>query len=190
MTESDAQLIHAVRSGRPDAFEALVRRYLRSAYAVALARTGVPEDAEEVCQDAFLVALERLADCREPDRFAGWLFEIVRNRALNLVRARTVRATAPLDEAATAGGHDTPLHDAARAGLRGHLLAALDRLTATQREVVLLHDVDGWRHREIATRLGLAAGTVRFHLHQARKALRAQLAGRYAEEVEGWATNS
>lgn len=182
MTGSDGDLVAQALRGRTEAFAALVERYLRAAYAVALARTGEPADAEDVVQDAFLAALERLADCREPERFGGWLLEIVRNRALNHVRGRTVRDAIPLETIEIAARGAGPEKDAERAALRDDLMAALAGLSPVQRDVVLLHDLEGWRHAEIGARLGFPEGTARFHLHQARRALRELLAPRYAAE--------
>lgn len=184
MPGSDRDLVTAALRGGTDAFEALVRRHLRAAYAVALARTANPHDAEDVCQDAFIAALERLATLRDPDRFGPWLLEIVRNRALNLLRRRRVRAEEPIEEAAHGGGSD-PGRDLERSALRADLLAALATLDETRREVALLHDVEGWRHAEIAERLGMPEGTVRYHLHEARRTLRERLAGRYGKEIRG-----
>ena len=184
MSGSDGELVRQAREGRTDAFAALVARSLRAAYAVALAHTGDPHDAEDVAQDAFVVALERITQCREPDRFAGWFLEIVRNRALNHVRARTVRQTAPLESAAHAASEGGPEQDAERAALRGDLLDAIALLDPVRREVLLLHDVEGWRHGEIAARLGFAEGTARYHLHEARRAMRERLAARYAAPME------
>jgi RNA polymerase sigma-70 factor (ECF subfamily) len=181
MSGSDGELVAQALRGRTEAFASLVERYLGAAHAVAIARTGNYHDAEDVTQDAFIIALERLAECREPDRFGGWLLEIVRNRALNLTRARTVRAVEPLDEAGGMAASQDPDLDARRATLRGELVAALEDLTPVQREVLLLHDLEGWRHAEIADRLGLAEGTARFHLHHARREMRERLAPRYAE---------
>jgi RNA polymerase sigma-70 factor (ECF subfamily) len=109
----------------------------------------------------------------------------VRNRALNTVRARSLHAAEPLEAAAgtDATEDDGPDTAAERIGLRADLLEALGTLTEIQREVVLLHDVDGWRHAEIADRLGMPEGTVRYHVHQARSALRARLDSRYASEI-------
>ncbi|CAN5139648.1 N/A [soil metagenome] len=181
MLGSDAELVVEALRGQPAAFEALVRRHLRAAYAVALARTSDPHDAEDVCQDAFVTALERLGELKDPERFVAWLLRIVRNRALNLVRARIVRGAQPLETAEDAGPGAGD--GAERIALRADLLEALGALTETQREVVLLHDVDGWRHADIAARLGMPEGTVRYHVHQARSALRARLDGRYASEI-------
>lgn len=185
MPNSDAELIAEVLRGGTWAFEALVRRHLTAVWTTALARTGDPDDADDVCQDAFVIALERLPGLRHPDRFPAWLLEIVRNRALNLTRARRVRQALPLEAAAPAAGLESPSRDAERAILGDNLRAALDGLTPTQRRVVLLHDVQGWPHAEIAARIGIAEGTARYHLHAARQALRRRLAGRYAKEVVG-----
>ena len=68
-----------------------MRRHLRAAYAVALAVLQRPADAEDIAQDAFLVAIERLDECREPARFSGWLVQIVRNRALHALDKRKLR---------------------------------------------------------------------------------------------------
>ena len=175
-SRSDGQLVGLARAGDAQAFEALVRRHLRAAYAVALSGIGNPEDAEDVVQDAFITALEQLDHCRNPERFAAWLLQIVRNRAHNVRRAHKVRQAAPLEESSAATAREDPLRDAERAELRHHLLTGLGTLGEVQREVVLLHDLEGWKHREIAASLGLPEGTVRYHLHQARRALRARLA--------------
>jgi RNA polymerase sigma-70 factor (ECF subfamily) len=171
MEESDAELVARVRRGESRAADRLLERYARAARAVALAVTGSEADADDVCQDAFVSAMERIDDCRRPDRFGGWLLQIVRNRARNALRHAALRRTEPLEGQDLAAG---PAAAAAveRAELRGRLLAALGTLTEAQREVVLLHDLEGWRHVEIADRLELPAGTVRSHLHHARRRLR------------------
>ena len=185
MPGSDRDLVKAALRGRTVAFEALVRRHLRSAYAVALARTGSPHDAEDVCQDAFIAALERLSTLRDPDRFGAWLLEIVRNRALNLIRSPTGAIRGADRGGGGTGRRPRSGREAERSALREDLLGALAVLDETRREVTLLHDVEGWRHAEIAERLGMPEGTVRYHLHEARRTLRERLAGRYGEEIHG-----
>lgn len=144
---------------------------MRAAYSVALSVTKKHEDAEDAAQESFLVALERLEECRSPDRFAGWLMTIVRNRSRNLVRRESLRDSDPVPESASHKG-PTPDRVTEQRELRQHLMDALDGLPEVQREIVLLHDLEGWKHREIAERLDLPSGTVRSHLHFARKALR------------------
>jgi RNA polymerase sigma-70 factor (ECF subfamily) len=183
MTETDAQLIERARRGEGDAFDALVRRHMRAAYAVALAHTGERDDAEDVCQDAFVTVLERLDEVRRPEAFIGWLLQIVRNRAHNLRRHQKVRRAQPLDEAtgAAAKGKGPAAHTE-NEELRAHLIGALERLPPLQREVVLLYDLEGWSHREIAAAVGTSEGAARVHLHHARRALRALLGPTYRQD--------
>jgi RNA polymerase sigma-70 factor, ECF subfamily len=171
MEESDAELVLRVRRGDRWAADRLLGRYLRACRAVALAVTGSAADADDVCQDAFVAAMERIDDCREPDRFGGWLLQIVRNRSRNHLRQRQLRQAEPLDEAAAFGG-PSPASTLERNELRRRIEAALAQLTEAQREVVLLHDLEGWKHAEIGERLELPVGTVRSHLHYARRRLR------------------
>jgi RNA polymerase sigma-70 factor (ECF subfamily) len=171
MEETDAELVLGVRRGDRRAAGRLLERYMRACRAVALAVTGSEADADDVCQDGFVIAIERIDSCRDPARFGGWLLQIVRNRARNLLRDRGLRETLALDEHTPAGSAD-PEAAAERGELRARLRAALGTLPEQQREVVLLHDLEGWKHREIAERLDLPAGTVRSHLHHARRRLR------------------
>lgn len=173
---NDEALVRRVRAGDDDAYGVLVGRYMKAAYAVALSVTGRHEDAEDAVQESFMVALQRLEECRNPERFAGWLLTIVRNRSRNLVRRESLRAVEPIPPGA-AGGGPAPDTVTERAELRERLMEALETLPPVQREIVLLHDLEGWKHREIADRLDLPSGTVRSHLHFARKALRGVLRG-------------
>ena len=81
---TDALLVRRARRGDAAAFEALVRKHYRAAYAIAFGVLGSAMDAEDACQDAFVKALERLDEIRDPNRFGPWLQQIVRNRARNL----------------------------------------------------------------------------------------------------------
>lgn len=182
MASETADLVRSARAGDAAAFEQLVRLHLRAAYSVALAVTNDPNDAEDVTQDAFVAALERLDECKDPERFSGWLLRIVRNRALNLRRAQAVRAAQPLMDAAHAVSRANPEHDTGRALLREELVAALAELTETQRQVVLLHDLEGYKHREIGAVLGISEGASRFHLSTARALLRGLLTARQKGE--------
>lgn len=184
MTESDAALVARARGGDGGAFETLVRRHLRSAYAVALAQLGEEADAQDAVQDAFVTALKRIEECRKPDQFASWLFSIVRNRARDHRRYRQVRDALPLDAAAEASDRRAdPARDAENTELREDLLGALNTLTELQREVILLYDVEGWSHKEIGARLGISDGSARVHLFNARRALRERLTEGHREET-------
>ncbi|MEK9501553.1 RNA polymerase sigma factor [Gaopeijia maritima] len=173
---SDAVLVRRIRTGDDGAYGALVGRYMKSAYAVAYSVTGRHEDAEDAVQESFLVALQRLDECRNPERFAGWLLTIVRNRSRNLVRRESLRSADPIPPGTSNRGPG-PDRVTEQVELREQLQEALETLPPVQREIVLLHDLEGWKHREIADRLDLPSGTVRSHLHFARKALRSVLGG-------------
>jgi RNA polymerase sigma-70 factor, ECF subfamily len=173
-TPTDGELVRRARKGDEVAFGLLVERYQRPAYAVALSVTGRHEDAEDAAQESFLVALDRLEECRSPERFGGWLMTIVRNRSKNLIRRESLRETEQVPHGARSGA-PTPDRVAETTELRRLLEQALLELPDVQRQIVLLHDLEGWKHREIAERLDLPSGTVRSHLHFARKALRKAL---------------
>ena len=176
--ESPALLVARARRGEAEACTLLVRRYLRPAYAVALAVLRRPHEAEDVAQESFAIAFERLDSCREPERFAAWLMQIVRNRARNMLGQLRVRERdpGPADEA------EQPRTDAV--GLRDRLIAALEQLSPAQREVVLLHDLEGWTHGEIAAALDLSEVNSRQYLFQARRTLRGLLAAEAPTEVD------
>ena len=87
---SDAELVERSRRGDTAGFDALVRRHYGAAYVVALSLLGNGMDAEDVCQDAFLKALDRLEECRQPDRFAAWLIRIVGRSRKNEPVATTI----------------------------------------------------------------------------------------------------
>jgi RNA polymerase sigma-70 factor (ECF subfamily) len=170
----DADLIARVLRGDSGAFDALVRRYYRTAFSLALGVLANRHDAEDVCQDAFVKALERLEDCREPSRFIPWLLMIVRNRALSYRSYRKVRETSELLPQ-IAEARDSPITDLARSELADRLEKALGTLSEVQRQVVLLHDLDGLTHREIGEALEMTEVRSRQHLFVARKQLRERL---------------
>ena len=181
---TDGELVEATLRGETQDFGVLVTRYMRPGYLVALSVTGNQEDAQDVAQEAFLVALERLEDCRNPDRFGGWFLTIVRNRARNLLRRERLRRGEELtpEISPDRGG---PAEDLRRVEIRDRLEAGLVALSEVRREVLLLHDLEGWKHREIGERLGIPDGTVRSHLHFARKHLREHLGALQKNTPEG-----
>jgi len=179
--------VRAALQGRDEAFGVLVTRYMRPGYLVALSVTGNPEDAEDVAQEAFLVALERLEDCRNPEKFGGWFLTIVRNRSRNLLRRERLRRGEELSPELSPGPGG-PGEDLRRLEIREQLENGLKGLTEVRREVLLLHDLEGWKHREIAEKLGIPDGTVRSHLHFARKHLRDRLGAFHGSSPEGQET--
>ncbi len=173
-----ASLVIRAQRGDRDSFATLTRTYLRAAYSVALSILGRPSDAEDIAQDALLLAFERLDSCREPDRFAGWLLQIVRNQARNALASRRLRDV-PAEATSEEPCGELPPPDSST--YRSQLLLALSKLTSIRQEVVLLHDLEGWTHAEIAGALQISELMSRQHLFLARRELREQLDGKILE---------
>jgi RNA polymerase sigma-70 factor, ECF subfamily len=170
----DTLLVERVLRGDAEAYGGLVTRHMQRAFAIAFRVVEHRQDAEDVVQDAFVRALERLETLERGRPFRPWFHRIVVNHALNLRRSRKVRTTEAIPED-SASRERTPEDAAAQAELRDRLRAALDDLPEQQRAIVLLADVEDMTSAEIGTVLDMPDGTVRWHLHQARRALRAVL---------------
>lgn len=169
----DAELIGRVRAGDSTAFDGLVALYMRPAFQMAYRVVGHREDAEDLVQESFLAAYQYL-DSFDADRpFGPWLNRIVMNRGANLRRSRMRRQMEPEVESVSAA--PSALEESTRTEARELLLRALATLNERQRMIVTLFDVDGLTSTEIGERLSLAPGTVRWHLHEARRVLRGAL---------------
>jgi RNA polymerase sigma-70 factor (ECF subfamily) len=170
----EVELVARARAGDQDAFGELVARYAGQARRVARAVLGDPDDADDAAQDAFLSALVKLGqfDPRRP--FGPWLLRIVANAATDRRRRRTVRRADALDPGLRSPGPD-PLAEAARHELGARLRAALAELSERRRMAVVLFDVEGYGHGEIARILGIPEGTVRSDVFHARRFLRERL---------------
>ena len=169
----DAALVQRVRAGDDGAFDELVRLYMRQALQVAFRVVGHREDAEDLLQEAFLAAHQYLDSFDASRPFGPWLMRIIANRGANLRRSRTRRQTE--DEVDGVSTAPSALEESERAEMREILTRALATLPERQRLIVTLFDVDGMTSTEIGEMLELAPGTVRWHLHEARRALRAVL---------------
>jgi RNA polymerase sigma-70 factor (ECF subfamily) len=183
--QPDATLVARAQDGDTRAFESLVKRHIRAAHAVALAVLGENADADDAVQDAFLSAMQHLDSCWPAEKFRAWLLTIVRNRAYDLKRRGHVRRAEELEDGTAATRGPSPLELAERSELNARLKTAIETLTDTQREVLMMHDVEGWKHADIAKLLGLAESTVRVHLLHARRRLRTQLMAVAPESGQG-----
>jgi RNA polymerase sigma-70 factor (ECF subfamily) len=126
------------------------------------------EDAEDAVQEGFLHAYRALDRFMPDQPFGAWLYRIMANAALDLVRRRKVRDADELPETVP-----MPFRDPGEADeLRTRLAEALTHLTDRQRSVIVLHDVEGFTHGEIGQMLGIPEGTARSDLHHARASLR------------------
>jgi RNA polymerase sigma-70 factor, ECF subfamily len=165
---TEREWVVAAQAGDQAAFGWLVHRHQRRAYAVARGIVLNHEDAEDAVQDAFLHAFRALDRFRPDQAFGAWLHRIVANAALDLTRRRKVRDADELPETVS-----SPFRDPAEsADLRQRLREGLAALPARQRAVIVLHDVEGYKHAEIGEMLGIPEGTARSDLHYARARMR------------------
>jgi len=173
--ENEVELATRARAGDRAAFGQLVEQFAPQARRVARAVLQDPHDADDAAQDAFLAALVKL-DQYDPRRpFGPWLMRIVANAATDRRRRRTVRQVEPLAPELTGGG-PRPDREAEQSALGDRLRAALAELPERRRIAVVLFDVEGYSHAEIAQILGIPEGTVRSEVFHARRRLRELLA--------------
>jgi RNA polymerase sigma-70 factor (ECF subfamily) len=173
----DAALIASVKRGDPGSREALYHRYKRRVYGLALRIVGA-SDAEEVAQEAFIRIFRGLPKFRGDAALSTWIYRLAVNAALSH-RTRRAGARLPLEENPTDASVEAQVAaepSGADAVLRARLERALAELPAGYRTVVVLHDVEGLEHEEIAAILNCHVGTSKSQLHKARARLRAILA--------------
>jgi RNA polymerase sigma-70 factor, ECF subfamily len=164
--DEDARLVRRARGGDRAAFTRLYERYARLIHGLLLAR--VPRtDVDDLLQDVFLAAWDRLASLRDPGAFGGWLTMIARNRAADFHRGAVEASELPDD----LGAPDrTPERTEALA-----VLEVIKGLPEAYRDTLVLRLVEGMTGPEISTRTGLTEGSVRVNLHRGMKLLREKL---------------
>ncbi len=172
--DEDHALVRAAGKGDMRAFEALYRRHSRRIFAVLWRLCGHEARAEELVQDAFVRAWQALPGFRFESAFSTWLHRLAVNTALMDLRSRAGAEALETDDAALEFQAT-----ADSAGTRTALALDLERAIATlpprARAVLVLYDIEGWKHEEIATELGMAVGSSKAQLHRARQLLRARL---------------
>jgi RNA polymerase sigma-70 factor (ECF subfamily) len=166
----EPQLVCRAKRGDREAFAALVERYADQAFAVAYGFLQHVEDSEDLVHDAFIRALERLDSLKPGSSFGAWFYRLLVNTALN--RRKYLARRRMEDVPMTAAGGASPAIDSERAELRSRLAWALAKLPAELETIVILHDLEGFTHPEIARVLDIPEGTCRSHLSRARRMLR------------------
>ena len=159
------RLVRDAQRGDREAFAQLYQRFARMVHGIVLARID-RTDVDDVVQDVFVTALDRLGDLREPAAFGGWLAAIARHRATDHGR-KTVVTDVLTDSAAST--RDADRLDALA------ILNAVRSLPEAYRETLMLRLVEGMTGAEIADRTGLTAASVRVNLHRGMKLLREKL---------------
>jgi len=172
---SDEALARRVQEGDRAAMELLVRRYLRPVHTVAASFLTSTEEIEDAAQETFLRvigAMERY-DAERP--FAPWLYQIARNVARNRLSAISRWRLVDLSPEDTPSPFPGPEEAAERAEVLRRVQVELSRLPDQRQTAFRLVDVEGYASEEVARLMGITAGTVRAHVHHARRALRAAL---------------
>ncbi|MFQ5680054.1 MAG: RNA polymerase sigma factor [Gemmatimonadota bacterium] len=175
-------LVVAVQEGDRAAFSVLVHRYMEPAYAVSISLLHREQDAEDAVQAAFLRALEKIDQLRPGSPFGPWFYRVLRSTCLNLRRREALRTHEAM--AVEPAGRSDPASDLERKEMRQRLLEALEQVPEAQRLAVLLYDLEGYDHTEIAEILEIASGTSRANLHHGRRALREILGAESGEADE------
>ena len=170
---SEQDLIQSARQGDADAIRRLYDRHSSQVYAVARRLTGDDALAEDCAQEAWMRALRGLPSYRGDAAFSTWLHRIAINSALGVRRQVWQRQDreSPLQETIPSPyPHEAPV-------LRLRLERALKALPQGMRQVLILHDVEGFTHQEIGDLLGVDPGTSKSQLFRARAKMRAHLKG-------------
>ena len=170
-SDETAALVALAARGDVSAFERLYARSAGRVYAVCIRMTGDPQRARELTHDAFVRAWERLSTFRGEAAFETWMHRLAVNVVLTATRGerrRAARFVATTDEP-DAGSDPAYGRSAPDVETRVDLERAIAALPPRAREVFVLHDVEGYRHEEIADRLELETSSVRAQLHRARR---------------------
>jgi len=171
----DGPLARSAGCGDVTAFEALYRRHSGRVHGVILRLVGGNAGrAEDLTQEAFVRAWQALPSYRFESAFTTWLHRLAVNTALMEIRGRAGNEDRETDDTAL---EHIPSHDTAGQRMREQI--DLERAVATlperARAVLVLHDIEGWKHEEIAAELGMAVGSSKAQLHRARNLLRTRL---------------
>jgi len=178
-SESATDLELAARSatGDVEAFEKLYEMHRRRVYSLCYRMLGNPTDAEDMTQEVFIQLYRKIGTFRGDSAFTTWLHRLTVNQVLMYLRRRGVRLEETTEEGdmrdVVQQGTERP--DAMPIIDRIALDQAIAQLPAGYRTVVLLHDVEGYEHEEIAALLGCSVGTSKSQLHKARLKLRSLL---------------
>jgi RNA polymerase sigma-70 factor (ECF subfamily) len=181
----EMELVRRARSGDLEAYDELVKRYQERIYATVYHMTSNHEDANDLAQDSFIKAFQALKSFKGGSSFYTWLYRIAVNKTINFLKQRKNRTHMSLNDLDfnTENNPDlvalisdkTPRREAGLSELQEKLNEALLKLSEPHRLVVVLHDVQGQSHEEIAKIMDCNIGTVRSRLFYARQQLQAWL---------------
>jgi RNA polymerase sigma-70 factor (ECF subfamily) len=169
--EADAIAINRVLSGDTQAFAQIVSRYQAPLYRYAVSIVLDHEAAADMVQDAFVRAYTHLADCRDRLRFHAWIFQTLRHRCLDYLKAPRRRDVSLEAAAWVADSGEGPGARVERLRLRGDIMRALAELPPAQREAFLMHYVEGMSYERMAELLSASVSALKMRVARAREAL-------------------
>ena len=169
-------LVDAARAGDARAFDALVARYRKRIFALALHITRSASEADDIAQDVFLKAYRALPEFAGRSQFFTWVYRMTVNRSLNVRRDRARRGEDMLDDprlelALAVDGHSDPGRVSELRQRYARLLRALDALPVDMRTTVILVSLQGLAHGEVAVVQKVSEGTIAWRMHEARRRL-------------------
>jgi RNA polymerase sigma-70 factor (ECF subfamily) len=184
--KDECVLIERAKAGDGNAFDEMTKRYSEKAYSIAYQMLASPDDARDLVQDAFLEVFRTLERFNTQYRFSTWLYRILINKCINYRKRESRRRMLSLSDFWSRGDHDgqqpVPAHLAStdvtphdvleNKELRTSILDALNSLSERHRTVVVLFDIEGLSHRQIAEILQCPEGTVMSRLHHGRLKLK------------------
>ncbi|HWO38153.1 MAG TPA: sigma-70 family RNA polymerase sigma factor [Candidatus Acidoferrum sp.] len=177
--ESEAKIIQRATEGDPTAFESLYWLHCKRVYAICLRMVGNTTDAEDLTQEAFLLLFRKIHTFRGDSAFSTWLHRLAVNTVLMHLRKRSppaisIDAGPGADDDIASPSLDIAAPDLCLEGSidRINLGRCIVQLPAGSRAIFVLHDIEGYRHYEIAEMLGRSEGVSKSQLHRARKRLR------------------
>ena len=183
---TDAELVLKAQQGDVHAFDELVERYHGKIYGLTYNMTSNREDAEDLTQEIFVKAFQALPRFKGKSSFYTWLYRIAVNKTINYRKKRNRKRALSLDQFDQEIKTDEVYHDLTSKGsplrnvslteLQKKMNEALLTLSEKHRTVVVLHDMQGIPHEEIAKMVGASVGTIRSRLFYARRQMQAELA--------------
>ena len=166
---NDSDDVRAAAAGDRHAFQRLYQLHVGRVHGAVYRLAGYDHArAEDLTQDAFIRAWQKLPGFRHESAFGTWLYRLAVNVALMDIRARSADPVNMLDDEHLPDTGETPFCAAEREELE----RAIGQLPTRARAVLVLHDIEGWRHEDIGNELGMAVGTSKAQLHRARGLLR------------------
>jgi RNA polymerase sigma-70 factor (ECF subfamily) len=178
--QDDLALAERCRAGDFEGFESLYREHSSRLFGLTVRMLGNRTDAEDMLQDIFLAAHRKLKSYRGAARLSTWLFRLAMNQCLDYLRSKSARmgqSTSSIDDENAMEPVSPTSGPAVGAVHRIDLERAIARLPEGCRAAFLLHDVEGFEHREVGTMLGISEGTSKSQVHKARLKMRRFLAG-------------